>query len=101
MKLQVIVDQLDPNIKRGDVIGVRGTPFVTQKGEMSVKAEDVVLLAPCLRMLPEYEKLKDVEVRYRKRHLDMITNPDAIKKLKTRAKIIQFLRDYLNARDFL
>ena len=85
-------------MKRGDIIGVKGLPFVTQKGELSVKADQIVLLAPCLHMLPEYENLKDQETRYRKRHLDMITNPEAIRKLRVRAKVIQFLRDYLNAR---
>ena len=52
-KVQVVVREVDGNIKRGDIVGVVGEPFVTQKGELSVKAESVQLLAPCLHMLPE------------------------------------------------
>jgi len=52
-------------------------PFVTKKGELSIdveKEEDLKVLSPCLWMLPEYNSLKDSEVRYRKKHLDLITN---------------------------
>jgi lysyl-tRNA synthetase class 2 len=68
---------MDQKIKRGDIIGVKGEPFRTHKGELTVKANEVILLAPCFHMLPEEDNLKDVEIKYRKRYLDLITNKDA------------------------
>jgi len=52
IKLQAVVDQLDPLIKRGDIVSLTGVPFKTLKGELSIKASEVRLLAPCLHMLP-------------------------------------------------
>lgn len=67
---------------------------------MSIKAKEVKLLSPCLHMLPEYQQLKEVETRYRRRYLDLIVNPETMSKLKTRSRMIQFLRSYLTGRGF-
>jgi lysyl-tRNA synthetase class 2 len=101
IKLQIICEQLDLYIKRGDIVSVTGVPFRTQKGELSIKATVIKMLAPCLHMLPEYQNLKEVETRYRKRYLDMIVNPDTVAKLRIRSKVIQFLRSYLIKKDFI
>ena len=60
---------------------MKGIPFVTKKGALSLddeREEDIKVLSPCLWMLPEYGSLKDNEVRYRKKHLDLITNGESL-----------------------
>ncbi|CAG8761598.1 22886_t:CDS:2, partial [Dentiscutata erythropus] len=62
-------------IRRGDIVGVRGCPGKSKKGELSIFPKEVVLLSPCLHMLPkEYYGFKDQETRYRQRYLDLIMN---------------------------
>jgi len=93
-------------IKRGDIIGVRGYPGKSKKGELSIFPVEIILLSPCLHMLPlakgnDSSALSDPEIRYRKRYLDLISNPDNRRPFEIRAKVIQGVRDYLNARHFL
>ncbi len=86
----------------GDVIGVSGTVFKTHRGEITVKVEDFELLAKSLRPLPEkFHGLKDVEVRYRQRYLDLIMNPEVKDTFIARTKIIKSMRRYLDERGFL
>lgn len=86
----------------GDIIGVTGTIFRTNTGELSIKASVVQLLTKALRPLPEkYHGLKDVEQRYRQRYLDLITNLDSREVFILRSKIIQTMRKYLNEQGFL
>lgn len=86
----------------GDIIGVTGTVFRTNMGELSVKASEVHLMTKSLRPLPEkYHGLKDVEQRYRQRYLDLITNLDSRETFIKRSKIIQTMREYLNNQGFL
>ena len=86
----------------GDIIGVKGRVFKTRTGEISIHAEEVVLLGKALRALPEkWHGLKDVEIRYRKRHLDLIANPEVKGVFITRSRIIQETRNYLTAKGFL
>lgn len=60
-------------IKRGDIIGVTGTPTRTNKGELSVVPSSIILLSPCLHALPHaHQSITDQEIRYRKRYLDLI-----------------------------
>jgi lysyl-tRNA synthetase class 2 len=90
--------------RRGDVVGAKGKAFVTKKGELSLlleKPEDVWVVSPCMWMLPEYSSLKDNEVRYRNKHLDLITNPESLQMVKLRSKIISTLREELIARDYI
>lgn len=86
----------------GDIIGVQGSVFKTRKGEVTVAIKDFRLLSKALRPLPEkWHGLKDVDLRYRQRYMDLIVNPEVKKVFILRSKIIQAMRDYLNERDFL
>lgn len=86
----------------GDFLGVQGTVFKTNRGEVSVKADAVTFLSKALRPLPEkYHGLKDIEQRYRKRYLDLIMNPEVKETFITRSQIIAAMRSYLNQRGFL
>ncbi len=86
----------------GDIIAIRGRIFRTKRGEISVEVYDFALMAKSLRPLPDkWHGLKDVEIRYRQRYLDLIVNPDVRKVFETRSRIIQAMRDYLLERGFL
>jgi lysyl-tRNA synthetase class 2 len=86
----------------GDIIGVEGEVFKTQKGELSIKIEKMVFLAKALRPLPEkWHGLKDVETRYRQRYLDLIVNPDVRDTFIVRSKIISIMRRILNDDGYL
>ncbi|OME75870.1 lysine--tRNA ligase [Paenibacillus sp. FSL A5-0031] len=86
----------------GDIIGVVGVVFKTNTGEVSVKARDIEVLTKSLLPLPDkYHGLKDVELRYRQRYVDLIVNPDVQQTFITRSKIIQSMRRYLDSRGYL
>lgn len=86
----------------GDIVGVKGTVFKTNVGELSVNADEFFLLTKSLRPLPEkFHGLKDIEQRYRQRYLDLITNQDSKETFIMRSKIIQSMRRYLDDRGFL
>ncbi len=86
----------------GDIIGVSGEVFKTKRGEISVKASEIVLLSKSLQPLPEkWHGLKDVDIRYRQRHLDLIVNPEIRRTFILRSKIISRMRKYLDERGFL
>ena len=86
----------------GDVIGVVGVVFRTQKGEISVHAQEIHLLSKSLKVLPEkYHGLKDPDLRYRQRYVDMIVNPEVRDTFRKRSKIIAAVREFLDARGFL
>ena len=87
-------------LRRGDLVGVEGHVGVSQKGELSLFATGMTLLAPCLRMIPKLA-LSDPETRCRQRYLDLIINPQVRNTFQLRSRIIQSLRDFLLARDFL
>lgn len=89
-------------IRRGDIIGVDGHPSKTKKGELSVVPRTVKLLSPCLHMLPHLHfGLKDKETRFRQRYLDLILNDKVRKTFETRAKIISYVRRFLDELGFL
>ncbi|MDF2548303.1 MAG: lysS [Anaerosolibacter sp.] len=86
----------------GDIVGIKGTVFKTKQGETSVKAISVLLLSKSLQVLPEkWHGLKDQELRYRQRYVDLIVNPEVKKAFLVRTKAIKALRKYLDDRDFL
>jgi lysyl-tRNA synthetase class 2 len=86
----------------GDIIGIEGVIFKTQRGEISLKTSSFEILAKSLRPLPEkWHGLKDVETRYRQRYLDLIVNPEVRNTFVTRSKIIKSLRNILDKRDYL
>ncbi len=87
---------------RGDIIGVEGRVFKTRRGEISVHAKRIVLLAKALEPLPEkYHGLKDTEIRYRRRYLDLVMNPEVMETFKRRTRIVSAIREYLDSRHFL
>jgi len=89
-------------INRSDIIGVRGFIGKSKTGELTVFAKEVKLLSPCLHMVAREEQgLKDQEVRYRKRYLDLMVNPEVRNTFYTRSRIVSFIRRYLDARGFL
>lgn len=89
-------------IKRGDIVGVRGMPGKTKKGELSIVPKEMVLLAPCLHQLPHlYYGVKDKETRFRQRYLDLIINEPVRQKFIVRAKIINYVRKFLDELGFL
>ena len=86
----------------GDIIGIEGRVFKTQRGEITVIVLDFDLLSKSLRPLPEkFHGLKDVEMRYRQRYLDLIMNPEVLDTFVKRTNIIRAIRRYLDERDFL
>ena len=86
----------------GDVIGVEGALFKTKTGELTVRADKLRLLVKSLRPLPDkWHGLADQEVRYRQRYVDLIVNPGSAQVFKTRTRVIKYLRDFLDAMDFL
>jgi len=86
----------------GDIVGVEGALFKTRTGELSVKAESLRLLTKSLRPLPEkFHGLTDQESRYRQRYVDLIMNECARETFRTRTRMVQFIRDYLNRRGYL
>lgn len=86
----------------GDIIGVTGVVFKTNVGELTIHVNEFTFLTKSLRPLPEkYHGLQDIELRYRKRYLDLIMNLDSRKTFVLRSKIIQSMRNYLNNLGFL
>jgi len=86
----------------GDIVGITGTVFRTQVGELSVKAKEFTFLTKALRPMPEkFHGLKDVEQRYRQRYLDLMTSDDSKQTFITRSRIIQSMRRYLDGEGFL
>jgi len=90
------------NLEVADFIGVRGELFKTHTGEPTVKVEEFMVLSKALRPLPEkWHGLKDVEVRYRQRYLDLVSNEESRKVLIDRSRIVQSIRSSLDERGFL
>ena len=86
----------------GDIVGVRGEVFRTQRGEMSVRAKDIVLLSKSLLPLPEkYHGLTDKETRYRQRYVDLIVNPESRRNFEIRSAFVKYLRNFLDARGYM
>jgi len=94
-------------LKRGDIIGVKGHPGKSKKGELSIFPTEIVLLSPCLHMLPFAKGdsclggITNMETRYRQRYLDLIVNADVRSTFEIRSKIINGIRKYLDDRHFL
>ena len=86
----------------GDIVGVDGEVFRTQRGEMSVRAKTITLLSKSLRPLPEkYHGLTDKEARYRQRYVDLIINPESKRNFEIRSKFVAYLRRYLDSLGFM
>lgn len=86
----------------GDIIGVKGTVFKTKRGEISIHAKEIILLTKSLQPLPEkWHGLKDTDIRYRQRYVDLIVNPEVRDTFIKRTKIIQCVRKFFDDRGFL
>ncbi len=86
----------------GDLIGVRGTVFRTRRGEISIHCTHVEMLSKSLKPLPEkYHGLKDQDLRYRQRYVDLIVNPEVKDTFMVRSQIFREIRNYMDSRGFL
>ena len=86
----------------GDIVGASGPLHKSGKGDLYINMEEARLLTKALRPLPDkYHGLADQELRYRQRYVDLIVNPAARQVFRTRSKIIEFIRDYMNGLDFM
>ena len=86
----------------GDVVGVDGEVFRTQRGEMSVRAKDITLLSKSLLPLPEkFHGLQDKELRYRQRYVDLIMNPEVKRNFIIRSQFIKHVRNFMDARGYM
>ena len=86
----------------GDIIGIRGTVFKTRTEEISIKAEEVTLLSKSLQVLPEkFHGLKDTDIRYRQRYVDLIMNPEVKETFIKRSQIIREIRNCLDSQGFM
>ena len=85
----------------GDFIGIEGTLFRTQTGELTLRAKSFEVLSKNVRPLPEkFHGLTDVEIRYRQRYVDLVMNPEVMKTMQKRFKIIRYFRNYLESKGF-
>ena len=86
----------------GDIVGVEGPVFRTQKGEISVRTRAVTLLSKSLLPLPEkFHGLQDKELRFRQRYLDLIVNPEVKRNFEIRSRFIRFMRNYLDGQGYI
>lgn len=89
-------------VKLGDIVGVRGQACRTKAGELSIRPIEITILTPCLHQMPHmHYGLKDKETRYRQRYLDLMMNDEVKQKFITKAKIIKYLRTFLDNQGFL
>jgi len=90
------------NVRRGDIVGVTGSPGKSKKGELSIFPKSMQILTPCLHMMPKsHFGLKDQETRYRQRYLDLMLNDGVRRTFQNRAKVINYIRRFLDTRHFL
>jgi lysyl-tRNA synthetase class 2 len=86
----------------GDIVGIVGDVFKTRKGEISVKVSEMILLTKSLQVLPEkWHGLKDPDLRYRQRYVDLIVNPEVKETFIIRSKVIKAIKEYLDERGYL
>ncbi|KYH33940.1 lysine--tRNA ligase [Neomoorella mulderi] len=109
IQLYVRIDNVGPEtydffrrLDIGDIIGVKGRVFRTHRGEISLEVHQLTLLCKSLRPLPEkWHGLRDVDLRYRQRYLDLIVNPEVRRVFITRAGVLRAIRTFLDSRGFL
>jgi len=86
----------------GDIVGVKGQVFRTQRGEMSVRVQEITLLSKSLLPLPEkFHGLTDKEIRYRQRYVDLIVNPEVRRNFEVRSTFVKYLRSFLDNRGYM
>src|SRR5699024_5619924 len=86
----------------GDIVGVKGQVFRTRSGEVSIRVKEILLMSKSLQILPEkFHGLKDQDLRYRQRYVDLIVNPETKETFILRTKMLKAVREYLDERGFL
>ena len=86
----------------GDILGVKGIVFKTKTGEVSVHAQEITLLCKSLKVLPEkFHGLKDTDLRYRQRYVDLIVNPESRRNFEIRSQLVSYLRSFLDGRGYM
>ncbi|KAF7682984.1 putative lysine--tRNA ligase, cytoplasmic [Astathelohania contejeani] len=96
------MDEIVKTVRRGDIVGYSGNPGKTKTGEMSVFIKEMEVLTPCLRTIPmEHFGIKDSEIIYRRRYLDLLMNSESKKRFIIRANVIKYIRKFLDTRGFL
>ncbi len=101
-KFSPVQFQLFKDLDIGDIVGASGKLFRTRTGEPTIEVEEFTLLAKSLQPLPEkWHGLSDVEIRYRQRYLDLISNPEVKETFRVRSQVIAAIRQFLNQRGFL
>jgi len=105
VKKDVVGDEPFTQFKKwdiGDIIGVTGKLFRTQKGELSLNADTLIMISKSLRPLPEkWHGLTDVETRYRRRYVDLLVTPESRETFTKRIQILRLIREYLSNRGFM
>lgn len=100
-----ISDELYTEFKKfdlGDIVGLKGTVFKTKTGEITIKASEITLLSKSLQILPDkFHGLKDTDIRYRQRYIDLLMNQDVKDTFVKRSLILREIRNFLDSRDFL
>jgi lysyl-tRNA synthetase class 2 len=98
-------DQIHNNIRRGDIVGVNGIAGRSKTGELSIRPTNIEILSYCMHMLPAAHEVEKngltKDTRYRHKYLDLIVNPHVKRIYKVRNQVIDFIRSFLRARDFL
>mmetsp|Transcript_6188 Transcript_6188/g.24782 ORF Transcript_6188/g.24782 Transcript_6188/m.24782 type:complete len:384 (-) Transcript_6188:1107-2258(-) len=93
---------LHGSVRRGDIVGIKGSPGKSKRGELSIFPSELTVLTPCLRMIPSAKGGElAADTRYRQRYLDLITNQATHDVFDKRAKVIKYIRRFLDERDFL
>ncbi|RLL92385.1 hypothetical protein BG32_15390, partial [Mesotoga sp. HF07.pep.5.2.highcov] len=86
----------------GDFVGVKGFPFKTHTGEISVFVKEFEILSKSIRMMPEkWHGVKDKEIIYRQRYVEMLSSDDALKRFKIRSELFRLVREFLQSKDFV
>lgn len=95
-------EKMIEDIKRGDIVGFDGKLGATKKGELSVFVENIEILSPCIQMFPnKHFGVKEPNIIYKQRYLDLLLNPESTERFLKRAKIIKFIRNYLEELNFI
>jgi len=90
------------NVDLGDILWFSGSSFKTKTGEITLKVEQLILLSKCLHPLPEkFHGIADIEIKYRQRYLDLITDTESQEKFRKRSKVVSTIRSFLEEKDYI
>ena len=100
--LDEISQKMFKNLDLGDIVGISGVIFKTKTQELTINVDSFLILSKCLRPLPEkFHGIADIEIKYRQRYLDLMTNFETRVHFKKRSKIIKIIRNYFEERDYI